>query len=371
MLNSSYYKNIGLDKIYNKVINNERLTKEDGITLYKCNDLFAIGALAMLVRTNLHNDRTFYVVNRQINYTNVCVNDCKFCAFRRDHESDNGAFHLSKEEILDKIIKANNSLNLDEIHIVGGCHPDLKLSWFEDLLSTIHNNLPHIPIKAFTPVEIAHFATLNNISTIEVLKRFKNVGLSMLPGGGAEIFDQNLRKNLCPKKADAKTWLNISQEAHSLGIKSNSTMLFGHIETIEQRIDHLIQLREQQDKSHGFTCFIPLPFLTKNSKLQLLDDKCPEERGIDQLKTIAISRLMLDNIPHIKAYWIMLGAKLAQTALHFGADDIDGTIVEEHIGHMAGAISSQGLTIKELITMIQESGFTPIRRNATFEEQEI
>ncbi|GHT14803.1 hypothetical protein AGMMS49571_11110 [Endomicrobiia bacterium] len=264
--------------------------------------------------------------------------------------------------------KADQSpLRLDELHIVGGCHPELPLAWFEDLLRTVLDLNPQLSVKAFTPVEIAHFANIEGVSSLEILKRLKTAGLVMMPGGGAEIFDETLRPQICPHKADAKTWLRISGEAHSLGIKTNCTMLFGHLENFAQRVDHLCRLREQQDKSGGFTCFIPLPFLTENSALKLPDDKLGPQRGLDQLRTVAVSRLMLDNIPHIKAYWIMLGPKLAQTALWYGADDLDGTIIEEHIGHMAGAASSRGLTIQNLEAMIRSSGFRAVRRNAVFD----
>lgn len=367
MLDAAYYAALGLSSIRDKVLAGERLSYEDGLALFACPDITAVGALAHHVRCRLHGDAAFYVVNRQINYTNVCVNGCTFCAFRRDSEEQEGAFRLSREDILDRLRAADATpLHLDELHIVGGCHPDLPLSWFEDVLRAARELDPALPIKAFTPVEIEHFSRLEGISTREVLTRLKAAGLVMMPGGGAEIFDEELRARLCPHKATSEAWLRISGEAHELGILTNCTMLFGHLETPAMRVDHLCRLREQQDKSGGFTCFIPLPFLTENSKLKLPEEKLGPVRGIDQLRTVAVSRLMLDNIPHIKAYWIMMGTKLAQTALWYGADDLDGTVVEEHIGHMAGAGSAQGLTLKELEFMIREAGFTPVRRNAIF-----
>ena len=253
---------------------------------------------------------------------------------------------------------------------MGGCHPTRRLDWFIDVFRAARAQCPTLPIKAFTCVEIEHFSRMEGISTLEVLQRLKEAGLVMMPGGGAEIFDETLRAKLCPHKASSEAWLRIAGEAHSLGIKTNCTMLFGHLETVEHRVDHLCRLREQQDRSGGFTCFIPLPFLTENSKLKLPEDKLGPQRGLDQLRTVAVSRLMLDNIPHIKAYWIMMGEKLAQAALWYGADDLDGTIVEERIGHMAGASSAQGMTISQLEHMIREAGFTPLRRNATFESVE-
>lgn len=368
MLDATYYDKLGLSSIYDKVLSGRRLSFDDGLALFDCPDVTALGSLAMHARTRLHKDAVFYVVNRQINYTNVCVNDCVFCAFRRDRESDPGAFTLSGGDILSRLRAADQSpLRLDEMHFVGGCHPGLPLSWFEDVFRAVRACNPRLPLKAFTPVEIAHFANLEGTSTLEVLKRLKAAGLAMMPGGGAEIFDETLRRHICPRKADAATWLRISAEAHSLGIKTNCTMLFGHLETFAHRVDHLCRLREQQDESGGFACFVPLPFLTENSALKLPEEQLGPQRGLDQLRTVAVSRLMLDNIPHIKAYWIMLGPKIAQTALWLGADDLDGTIVEEHIGHMAGADSSQGLTVGELEEMIRDSGFRPVRRNAVFE----
>ena len=367
MLNKQYYRSLGLEAIYDKVLAGTRLTYEDGLALFNCQDLTAVGALALHTRLKLHGQKTYYVVNRQINYTNICVNGCTFCAFRRDKGGDEGAFLLSKEDIIKRIEDANkSSLHLDELHIVGGCHPKLRLEWFEDLLVKIKEIAPNLPIKAFTPVEINHFAQLEKISTLETLQRLQAAGLMMMPGGGAEIFADDVRQKLCPHKADAKTWLRIASEAHSLGIKTNCTMLFGHIESYADRVDHLLRLREQQDKSHGFTCFIALPYLQKNNRLVLPLERQGPVNGLDHLRTIAVARLLLDNIPHIKAYWVMLGVKMAQTALWYGANDLDGTIVEEHIGHMAGAKSAQGLTIEQLENMIRQSGFKPQRRNAIF-----
>ncbi len=372
MLNVKYYTELGLGAIYEKVMEKERLSYEDGLSLFACADLNAVGALAHHVRTRLHGDAAHYVVNRHVNYTNVCVNDCAFCAFCREEEEQDGAFVLSKEDILEKIRSAqqgvSHSVRLDELHIVGGCHPSLPLAWFEDVLRSVTEMFPKLMIKAFTAVEIAHFAKLEGISTLQVLQRLQKAGLAMMPGGGAEIFDATIRQKICPVKADAQTWLQVCGEAHGLGIPTNCTMLFGHVESVESRVDHLCRLREQQDKSAGFTCFIPLPFQTKNSKLQLPQEQMGMHKGLDQLRTVAVSRLMLDNIPHIKGYWIMMGEKLAQTALWYGANDLDGTIVEEHIGHMAGAQSEQGMTIASLERMIRESGFRPVRRNAAFEE---
>ncbi|OIQ51258.1 Aminodeoxyfutalosine synthase [Pseudodesulfovibrio hydrargyri] len=359
LFKSDYFHNMDLADIRDKVEAGERLSFEDGVRLFHCPEPLAVGALAHRVRTRLHGDRTFYVVNRHVNYTNVCVNGCEFCAYQRE-EGQSGGFVLTREDVLAKLEAA--PLPPREVHIVGGCHPKLGLDYFEDILSTVHKHYPDAVLKCFTAVEIAHFARLENISTHEVLTRLKAAGLGMMPGGGAEIFAERVRERLCPRKATADEWLAIHEQAHGLGLKTNGTMLFGHIETIEERVDHLVRLRESQDRSHGYTCFIPLPFLTENSKLTI-DNPLT---GLEELKTIAVCRLMLDNIPHIKAYWVMLGVKQAQAALKFGADDFDGTVVEEKIGHEAGATSEQGLSRSELEDMIRGCGCTPVERDGFF-----
>ena len=366
MLSADRYSRLGLSDIFEKVMSEERLSLEDGEKLFACSDMIALGALAHHVRTRMHQDKAYYVLNRHINYTNVCVNACLFCAFQREEDEQQGAFRLSEDDILARL-SDNSGVPFDELHIVGGCHPKLPLSFFEGALRRVKAEYPNIIIKAFTAVEIAHFASLENLTTKEVLARLQVAGLDMLPGGGAEIFAPEIRTQICERKADADEWLRVSGEAHALGVKTNCTMLYGHIESVAHRLDHLNRLRLQQDKTGGFTCFIPLPFLTENSLLKLPEDRIGEHTGIDKLRTIAVSRLMLDNIPHIKAYWVMMGTKLAQTALYFGADDIDGTIVEEKIGHDAGATSDQAMTVTQLESMIRNSGFTPVRRNPFFE----
>jgi len=364
MLDHKRFAQLGLDDIARKVEAGERLSLDDGRRLFLCPDVTAVGALAHHRRTQLHGDKAFYVVNRHINYTNVCVNGCAFCAYQRE-KGQEGGFELSIDQAVELL--QNAPLPPREVHIVGGCHPDLRLGFFVELLQTVQAALPECALKCFTAVEIAHFATLEGISTREVLTRLKAAGLAMLPGGGAEIFAPDVRRRICPKKSTAEEWLRIHGEAHELGLATNCTMLFGHLESIDDRLDHLDQLRRQQDESlakcgTGFTCFIPLPFQTENSAIKV-------ERpltGVDELRTIAISRLMLDNIPHIKAYWVMLTVKQAQAALFFGADDLDGTVVEEKIGHMAGATSEQGLAKSQLEAMIRGMGLRPIERDARF-----
>jgi aminodeoxyfutalosine synthase len=367
MLDFAHYAALGLESAAQKVLAGERITPEEGVALFRCPDPVAVGALAHHARARLHGQEAYYVVNRHINYSNHCVNTCLFCAFRRE-PGEEGAFTLSLEEILDRLCGGEDGLPCapDEVHIVGSCHPALPLAWYEELVRRVREELPAAVVKAFTCVEIAHFAALEGISTLEVLRRLKGAGLAMMPGGGAEIFAPAARARLCPGKIDAETWLRIAGEAHSLGIPGNATMLFGHVESCEERVDHLRRLREQQDRTGGFLCFIPLAFQTEHSALKLPGDASGPQRGLDRLRTIAVSRLMLDNIPHIKAYWVMLGVKQAQTALHWGADDLDGTIVEEKIGHMAGADSAQALSAEELEDMIRLSGFAPVRRDARF-----
>ncbi len=351
---------LGLAAVYDKVLAGRRLEREDGLALFACPDITAVGELAHLVRTRRHGKRTYYVCNQHVNYTNVCVNKCAFCAFHRER-GEEGSFVLSPEDMANKL--AANPSPPREAHIVGGCHPELGLDYFVEGLRRIRSLLPHAVLKCFTAVEIAHFAKLEQTSTAQVLQTLKNAGLGMLPGGGAEIFAPDVRQRICPRKIDADEWLRIHAEAHSLGIQSNCTMLFGHVETVADRVDHLLRLRNAQDASGGFVCFIPLPFQTEHSALKI----SRPSTGVDELKTIAVSRLLLDNIPHIKAYWVMLTVKAAQAALYFGADDLDGVVVEEKIGHMAGAESEQALTRDELEIMIRGSGFEPVERDGCFQ----
>lgn len=360
IFNTDFYKELGLADIRRKVTEGERLTMDDGMTLFQCPEPLAVGALANEVRRRMHGDKAFFVANRHINYTNVCVNACTFCAYQREDDEQDGAFVLSAEDALEKL--ASSPAAPREVHIVGGCHPKLPLSYFEAMLSGIRQQYPEAILKCFTAVEIGHFAKLEGISTQAVLGRLRDAGLNMLPGGGAEIFAPSVREQVCPRKLTGEQWLDVHREAHAMGMKTNCTMLFGHIESHEDRLDHLIRLRELQDEHNGFVCFIPLPFLTENSALSI-DNPLT---GLEKLRTIAVSRLMLDNVPHIKAYWVMLGVKEAQAALKFGADDFDGTVIEEKIGHEAGAGTRQGMTREEISAMIRGCGFTPVERDSYF-----
>lgn len=349
---------LGLGEIARKLENGQRLSVEDGLALYACPEPTAVGHLAHFKRLALHGLQTLYVVNRHINYSNVCVNRCRFCAFRRD-EGASGAFTQTMDEMLAKVDELPK--DVAEIHIVGGCHPELTLGFFQDLLSRMRELRPGAALKCFTAVEIAHFAAMEGIGPREALVRLRDAGLAMLPGGGAEIFAPHIRQATCPEKLSGKEWLNIHRTAHELGLPSNATILFGMGEELRDRLEHLDALRRLQDDTGGFTCFIPLPFLPGTGEFRRHGPG-----GLDILKTIAVSRLMLDNIPHIKSYWVMLGVLPAQVALTFGANDLDGTVVEEKIGHMAGADSAQAMTRNELTAMIRGCGLTPVERDGLF-----
>ena len=350
-----------LSPIAEKVLAGERLSREDGIALYESNDLLGIGQMADFVRQKINGDRVHFMVNRHINPTNICRNRCKFCAFARNADEE-GAYEMT----LDEVAKASAEGAADgayEIHIVSGLHPDWSYDFYIDMVARTRAAVPdHVIVQAFTAVEIEHMAIISNKSTLEVLRDLKNAGLDALPGGGAEIFSDRTRMAAWDKKTKSDVWLRIHGEAHSLGIATNCTMLYGHIETKEERIDHLIRLRDQQDASGGFLAFIPLAFHPANTEL----DALPATTGFDDLKTLAIGRLMLDNIPHVKAFWIMLGLKIAQISTAFGVDDLDGTVVEERITHMAGATTPEALSKDDLVNMIAETGHIAVERDTLY-----
>ncbi len=350
-----------LEPIAAKTINGERLSRADGLALYASRDLVGIAQMADHVRRRINGDRVHFMVNRHINPTNICENRCKFCAFSRS-KGQEGAYEMTLDEI---VAAARESVpeGAHEIHIVGGLHPEWPFEFYVDMVRRLREALPaKVIIQAFTAVEIEYYAKISDLSTLEVLRQLKDAGLDALPGGGAEIFSERTRQAAWEKKTSADDWLRIHGEAHSLGIKTNCTMLYGHIETFEERVDHLIRLREQQDVSGGFLAFIPLAFHPANTELEDL----PSTTGYDDLKTLAISRLMLDNIDHIKAFWIMVGLKVAQLSTVFGVDDIDGTVVEERITHMAGATTPEALTKDELVGLIVETGHTPVERDTLY-----
>ena len=372
MSDASIYIRLGLIDIHRKVLAGERLSFDDGLRLFACPDILAVGSLAHTARIKRHGLRAHYVRNRQINYSNVCRTNCRFCAFAR-HEDQAGAFTLTREEILSRVTD-DDGVPFAEIHVVGGCNPSLPLVWFEETFHAIKKLRPNAVLKAFTVTEVHHLACMENISDAEAFARLKACGVAMITGGGGEIFNPDVRNRICPNKISGEEYLRLGGEAHRAGLLSNCTMLFGHVESHADRVDHLCRIREQQDKSGGYVCFIPLAFQNRNN---MLAEELEAEQGyapagpettLDRLRTIAISRLMLDNIEHIKAYWVMLGVKTAQAALFFGADDLDGTIEEEHIGRMAGASSAATLTRSGLEYMIRASGFEPVNRDALFRD---
>lgn len=351
-----------LEEIAAKVAVRERLTKDDGIKLFQSNDLLAIGKMANLVRERKNGKRAYFIANRHINHTNICVNRCKLCAFGRDADSP-GSYIMSLDDIEAKASESAK-YNISEIHIVGGLHPDLKLDYYVEMIKRVRRVLPGVVIQSFTSVEIDYLAQQHGMTYHEVLSAMRDAGLDSLPGGGAEIFSPRVREIICPKKIDAEKWLAVHQTAHQLNMQTNATMLYGHVETIEERVDHLLRLRELQDITGGFLTFIPLAFHPKNTALEPMG--LSGTTGYDDLKVLAIARLLLDNFDHIKAYWLMIGPKLAQVSLSFGVDDLDGTVVEEKIAHDAGAETEQSMTREQMVRMIKNAGFYPIQRDTLY-----
>jgi aminodeoxyfutalosine synthase len=348
-----------------KIEGGRRLSFDDGLFLEEHADLFTLGELANCVRERKNGNAAYYNVNTHLNATNVCVYRCVFCAFRADLKSEKG-YVMSDEQILHRADEAQ-SRGATELHIVGGLHHQMPYEWYLNVVRIIHQNYPRLHLKAYTAVEWDWFARLTGRPTKDILAEFKDAGLGSLPGGGAEIFHPDVRDIICEHKADSGAWLRIHREAHQLGLRSNATMLYGHIEKPPHRIDHLCRLRELQDETGGFQTLIPLAFHPDNTKLGV-DRKIQKASAIMDLRMIAISRLMLDNFQHIKAYWIMLGIPTAQLALSYGADDIDGTVVHEKIYHDAGSDTPQELTVAELRRLIEEAGRVPIERDTLYNE---
>jgi len=351
-----------LKHIILKVENNERLNREEGVKLFQSGDLLTIGYLANVIRERKNGNKTYFIVNRHINHTNICINQCRFCAFGRDKNSA-GAYTMSLDEIESKARESAGD-GISEIHIVGGLNPELPLNYYVEMLRRVRKALPGVIIQSFTAVEIDYLARLHDMSIKEVLTILKEAGLDSLPGGGAEIFAPHVREKICPNKISGQRWLEIHRCAHEIGMRTNATMLYGHIESVEDRIDHLIQLRELQDQTGGFLTFIPLAFHPQNTPMESMG--LSVSTGYDDLKTLAISRLMLDNFDHIKAFWIMIGTKLAQVSLSFGVDDLDGTVVEEKIAHDAGAQTGQYLPKTRLVQMIKAAGRVPVQRDTLY-----
>ncbi len=351
-----------LQSIRDRVLAGDRLGFDDGVFLDRHADLFALAEMANAVRERKNGNVTYYNVNQHLNPTNVCVYRCQFCAYRSDLKASK-AYVMSDEQILHRAAEAS-AAGATELHIVGGLHHQKPYSWYRSIVENIHDHHPKLHLKAFTAVEWDWFERITKRPVKELLAEMKSVGLGSLPGGGAEIFEPGVRSLLCEHKADSGQWLRIHRAAHELGLRSNATMLYGHIETAEHRMDHMLKLRELQDDTGGFQTFIPLAFHPDNTKLAHL----PKPSGMMDLRVMALGRIMLDNFAHIKAYWIMLTKPIAQLAQSYGADDIDGTVVHEKIYHEAGSDSPQELTVAELRHLITEAGRVPVERDTLYNE---
>jgi len=351
----------GLADIDDKLQAGERLTLEDGVRLFNAPDLLAVGWLANREREKRHGARTYFNYNLRLEPTNVCEASCLFCSFARLKPGMPEAYTMSLEEAWDKLRQRANQ-PLTELHIVNGLNPHLPFSYYTDLLRGFKRIRPGIHLKCFTAVEIAYFADLYKMTDEQVLSELIDAGLDSLPGGGAEIFAERVRKKICHDKADADRYLSIHRLAHQLGLKTNVTMLYGHIETMEERVDHMMRSRALQDETGGFQAFIPLAFHPDNNQMR----KLPAPSGTDTLRVHAVSRLMLDNIPHIKAFWIATGLEVAQTSLWFGVDDLDGTVQEEKIYHMAGSSTPEGMTTAALTRLVRAAGREPLERDTFY-----
>jgi aminodeoxyfutalosine synthase len=350
----------GLEDIHTKVRRGERLSADDGLSLFRHPDLHAVGYLANIVRERKNGNAAFYIRNRHLNYTNVCRIRCRFCSFSRSFDAPD-AYILSPSEIRRKLQNPGGKPYV-EVHIVGGVHPGLPYSYYLDVLRTVRETCPTATVKAFTVVEIAQICEVSGKSVESTLADLRENGLDMLPGGGAEVFSERLRQDLYPAKIASDEWLGMARLCHRAGLRSNATMLYGHLETEEERVEHLLRLRELQDETGGFTAFVHLSFQSRNTDLSHL----PGPSAETDLRVTGVSRLLLDNFDHIKAYWPFLTPKVAQAALDYGADDLDGTIVEEHVGHEAGAPSPQGLSPEDLRCLIREAGRDPVERDSFY-----
>ena len=338
-----------------------RLTLNDGIRLFECPDLLAVGWLANREREKRHAGRTYYNHNLRLEATNVCVASCLFCAFARLKPGDAGAYTMSLEQAWDKLRQRRHQ-SLTEVHVVNGLHPDLPFEFYVELLQGFKRIRPDVHLKCFTAVEIAFFADLYGRTDEQVLRELMDAGLDSLPGGGAEVFAERVRRKVCHDKCDADRWLSIHRIAHRLGMRSNVTMLYGHIETVEERVDHMLRARALQDETGGFQAFIPLAFHPDNNQLR----KLPAPTAADTLRVHAVARLVLDNIAHVKAFWIATGVDVAQTSLWFGVDDLDGTVQEERIYHMAGARTPESMTTGEISRLIRAAGREPVERDTLY-----
>ena len=351
-------------QVKSKIENQESITVEEGVFLYEHVPLHQLGELANSVKENRFGKDMYWVNNRQINYTNICVLSCKFCAFSEIKKDSPIAYDWSLDQIIEKAgVAVQNGAR--ELHIVGGLHPDHDFDYYIEMMGTLSKTFPEITLKAFTAVEIFYFSKISGLTVPEVLAKLKEAGLVAMPGGGAEILVPEIRKKICGAKETGEEWLYVHEEAHKLGIRTNATMLTGHIESFHDRMMHMKYLRDLQDRTNGFFAFIPLVFHPENTNLRhKIKEKTPPE---DRLRTIAVSRLFLHNFEHIKAYWVHLGLDVTRNAMQFGASDLDGTIMEERITQAAGSETPQGLTKDMLLQMIKEEGCTPVERNALYE----
>jgi aminodeoxyfutalosine synthase len=350
-----------LEDVLDKVVAGERLELEDGRRLYEAPDAAWVGALANWVRERRHGDLTYFNRNQHINATNVCEASCMFCSFARLKTGDAAAYTMSIQQATGRI-RALRDTFVTEVHIVNGLNPDLPFSYYTDLLRALKTERPDLHIKGFTAVEIDYYADKYAMTHREVLGELVEAGLDSMPGGGAEIFADRVRRKICHDKVDARGWLEVHRVAHGMGLRTNCTMLFGMVETIDERLDHCIRLRELQDETGGFQTFIPLKFHNEHNRLSGLY----EASGVEVLRTFAVSRLMLDNFAHVKAYWPMLGVQVAQASLSWGVDDLDGTVREERIYHMAGASTPQALSRADLVALIRQAGRIPVERDTLY-----
>ena len=351
----------GLRDVADKLDGGVRLDLEDGVGLFACPDLLAVGWLANREREKRHGARTFFNHNIRLEATNVCVASCLFCAFARLQPGDDGAYTMSLEQAWDKLRERAHQ-PLTEVHVVNGLHPDLPWDYYLELLRGFKRIRPDIHLKCFTAIEIAFFSELYGMTDEQVLRDLMDAGLDSLPGGGAEVFSERVRRKICHDKADADRYLAIHRLAHRLGMRSNVTMLYGHIETDEERVDHMLRARALQDETGGFQAFIPLAFHPDNNRME----KLPAPTAADTLRVHAVARLMLDNVPHVKAFWIATGVDVAQTSLWFGVDDLDGTVQEERIYHMAGAPTPEAMTPADITRLIRIAGREPIERDTLY-----
>lgn len=360
MLFSFEDKNLKI--IEEKVLAEERLSFEDGVLLWNSFDLLGVGYLSNIVRERMHSNDTYFIHNRHINHTNVCVNSCQFCAFGVK-ENDPTAYTKSLDEIFFDAEQYKSGC-VSEFHIVGGLHPDLPFQYYLDMIFGLKNRFPNVHIQAFTAVELEYLAEIAKKPLRDTLVELRDAGLGSIPGGGAEIFAKRVRRKICSEKTNAEDWLNVHEAVHSVGMKSNATMLYGHVESSVDRTDHLIRLRDLQDRTGGFLTFIPLAFHPENTNLNFLKSTS----GQLDLRALAVSRLMLDNFPHVKAFWIMITPQIAQLSLSFGTNDMDGTVVEEKIIHAAGGATGQIFYKNIIVDMILETGRRPMERDTLYEQ---